>query len=280
MFSFLGVTIASRIYGVSYAEAIGLIGSPELTPAGVGVQRWVQAFYNLGSFLVSAVVFSGFYRKPILSSLGLTKRPERGYLLYMFILTLMTVIVVSNLAYYNSLLPGLDRLGDLTRLQEQRNKMLEVLLYAGNGFEIALLLFLLALLPAVCEEVFFRGLLQRYFTDWSGKPLIGILVSALFFTVLHFSVTQFIPILFMGVMFGYLYHWTRSLWVPILLHFVNNSLTVAFHHLAKVYPDQPMFRDDFHAQLPSFLLAAAMVIAAMWAVYRIRKTENTEPVWP
>ncbi|MFN7300124.1 MAG: CPBP family intramembrane glutamic endopeptidase [Bacteroidia bacterium] len=280
MFSFLGVTIASRLHGISYAEAIGLVGAPELTPAGVGVQRWVQSFYNLGSFFITALVFQGFYRKPLFGSPGLVQPANRLHLLYAALLVPALVFLMSALADWNLHLPGIDRLGDLSTLQEKRNKMLEVLMYTGSAAETFLLILLLAAIPALSEEVFFRGLLQRYFSDWFGRTWPGILLSAFLFTLLHFSVTQFLPIFLMGMLLGYLYHWTRSLLVPLLFHFINNSLTVVFHQLSKSYPDQALFRDDYTPGILLVLLSLLASAVLVWFVYRSRVQEEAEQVWP
>jgi membrane protease YdiL (CAAX protease family) len=280
MFSFLGVTIASRIYGVSYAEAIGLIGSPELTPAGVGVQRWVQAFYNLGSFLITAIVFQGFYRKPLLGYPGFVLPLNRRHILFALLLVPALVFAMSALADWNLHLPGIDSLGNLSELQEKRNKMLEVLMYTGGLPETFLLILLLAFIPALSEEVFFRGLLQRYFSDWFGKAWAGILLSALLFTFLHFSVTQFLPIFLLGLLLGWLYYWSGSLLVPFLFHFLNNSLTVIFHRLAKLYPEETLFRDDYVPGLLPVLISALLSAALVYLVYRHRVQEEAEKIWP
>jgi membrane protease YdiL (CAAX protease family) len=86
-------------------------------------------------------------------------------------------------------------------------------------------LLVMALLPAVCEEMMFRGWLQRVL----GKSVnyhTAIWVSAFVFSAIHFQFYGFIPRMLIGAALGYLYYYTGSLWAPIVAHFTNNAAAV------------------------------------------------------
>jgi membrane protease YdiL (CAAX protease family) len=89
---------------------------------------------------------------------------------------------------------------------------------------------LIAIIPAVGEELFFRGIIQRMFQD-KLKTHMAVWVTAFIFSSIHFQFYGFIPRLLMGAFLGYLYVWTNNLWVPILAHFTNNALAVVFFYL-------------------------------------------------
>ncbi|MBU6324635.1 MAG: CPBP family intramembrane metalloprotease [Bacteroidetes bacterium] len=281
VFSFIGMALCTRLYGLSYVEVVGLISKPQLTPEGVYTQRWVQSFYNIGSFLVTAVVFTGFYRKPILRTLGIAQKPASRFIPAVILLLIPALFVISGLSEFNSSLPGMEQLGNLKQLQESRDAMLNVLLHTFGTADVFVLVFTLAFIPAICEEVFFRGLLLPFFADWTGNKHLGVWLSGLLFTILHFSVTQFIPILFMGMVLGYIYLWTRSIWAPVLLHFLNNLSTVVFHRLSEVYPQAEMLQEHYRAPLPLIAAAAVMMILIMVWI-RMKKVESPqeEALWP
>lgn len=85
-------------------------------------------------------------------------------------------------------------------------------------------LFVIALLPAFFEEVFFRGVIQNLFTRWWGRPFIAILATSLFFSLVHGSVFLFISRAVLGIALGLIFYYTRNVWVSFLAHFINNGL--------------------------------------------------------
>ncbi|PCJ80759.1 MAG: hypothetical protein COA49_07990 [Bacteroidetes bacterium] len=84
----------------------------------------------------------------------------------------------------------------------------------------------IALLPAICEELLFRGTIQPIFVKWSGNIHVGIWISAAIFSAIHFQFFGFIPRMLLGAGFGYLVYASGSLWPAVLGHFINNGLAV------------------------------------------------------
>jgi membrane protease YdiL (CAAX protease family) len=281
VFSLLGIALCTALYDMSYGEVVAFINKPKLSPEGVYTQRWVQSFYNIGSFLVTAVVFTGFYRKHIGDTLGFRATVKVKLLPGLLLLFIPAIFVISGIAEFNNQLPGVGRFVNLNELQETRNALLEVLLHSFYPSDVAVLVFTLAVVPAFCEEVFFRGLLLPFFGDWLKNKHAGVWISAILFTILHFSVTQFLPILFMGVVLGYIYMWTRSIWAPVLVHFLNNASTVVFHRLSQTYPDVFLFHDNYHPTVAVFSIASATLLLLLFWLRRQSSTEQpSEALWP
>ena len=101
-------------------------------------------------------------------------------------------------------------------------------------------LFLMAVLPAVSEEITFRGVLQQLLTaphrlsPFASRlsPHLAIWLTAIIFSAVHMQFYGFVPRMLMGALFGYMFVWTGSLWVPMLMHFVNNGMAVLLYFLA------------------------------------------------
>ena len=85
-----------------------------------------------------------------------------------------------------------------------------------------------AVVPAIGEELLFRGYLQQKNANWLGNPHTAILITAFLFSAIHFHFQGIIPRFLLGVLLGYLFYWSNSLWLPILAHFVNNAQAVIF----------------------------------------------------
>ena len=81
-------------------------------------------------------------------------------------------------------------------------------------------------LPAVGEELAFRGVLQQTLIGKNSNPPWGIWGAAFIFSFIHFQFFGFLPRLLLGAFFGYLFYWSKSLWLPILGHFINNTSAV------------------------------------------------------
>ncbi len=88
----------------------------------------------------------------------------------------------------------------------------------------------IAVVPAVGEELLFRGYLQKKLSNWLTNPNIAILISAFLFSAIHLDFYGIIPRFVLGVLLGYLFYWSGSIWLPILAHFVNNAQAVIFSY--------------------------------------------------
>lgn len=84
----------------------------------------------------------------------------------------------------------------------------------------------IAVLPAIGEEIVFRGMIQNDFYRATRNAHISIWMSAILFSAIHLQFYGFIPRMLLGALFGYLYYWSGNLLMPILAHFVNNGFTV------------------------------------------------------
>ena len=105
-------------------------------------------------------------------------------------------------------------------------KFLNVHSIQGLFFNI----FLIALIPAIGEEIYFRGALQGIIQQRSGIK-ISIWITAIIFSTIHFQFYGFLPRMLMGAFFGYLLFWSENLWLPIVAHFTNNVIAVIFYYL-------------------------------------------------
>ncbi len=84
---------------------------------------------------------------------------------------------------------------------------------------------IIAIIPAIGEELLFRGILQNKLWEASNIHL-AIWITGIFFGVIHLQFYGVVPRIILGVLFGYLYYWSATLWVPIIAHFVNNVITL------------------------------------------------------
>lgn len=87
---------------------------------------------------------------------------------------------------------------------------------------------IIAIMAGIGEELLFRGVLQKILINWTRNTHVGILCAAIIFSAIHFQFFGFFPRMILGMVLGYLYVWSKSIWVPIIAHALNNALTVTF----------------------------------------------------
>jgi membrane protease YdiL (CAAX protease family) len=121
--------------------------------------------------------------------------------------------------------------------------------------------------PGVGEELWCRGFLGRGLVGRYGWPL-GVLFTSFYFGLIHMDPAQGLYAMLVGLGLHFVYLTTRSLWLPILLHFLNNSLSVVVTRL----PHLERFDSAPGTAIPAhvFVTAAVVVLTVGWALYQSR----------
>ncbi len=155
--------------------------------------------------------------------------------------------------------------------EAMRNGLLAVLLWTPSADATSLwrTLLIVAFLPAIAEELLFRGVLLKYLHELTGKVHLAVWLTAILFAAMHFSASQFVPILIMGVILGYLYVWSGTLLVPIIVHALFNSLSVVAVYMYRT-GQLTMNPEDF--AIPDSIggFAFILTLIGLYLLYRWR----------
>ncbi len=125
-------------------------------------------------------------------------------------------------------------------------------------------LMMIAILPAIGEELFFRGFLVRFIKDWTKKTHLAIWLSAIIFSLIHFQFYGFIPRMLLGALFGYLFVWSGTIWVPVIAHFINNGTAVIGSYLQSKGLIKTDIDKIFSPQSNYFFLLMSIIITAVF----------------
>jgi len=123
----------------------------------------------------------------------------------------------------NQMLPVSDWMRDM---EAEAADMLSEILNMNSPADFVLTLVMVAVLPAIGEELVLRGTFQKQIALITKSPLLSIWIAAFIFSAIHLQFEGFLPRMVLGGILGYLYHWTKTLWVPIIVHFINNGVQV------------------------------------------------------
>ena len=151
-------------------------------------------------------------------------------LVYVVALPAMNYIVDWNQnLHLPSSLSGVEKL--LRQMEEAAGDITSAMLSTGSPLMLVILLLTVGLLTAIGEESFFRAGVLGIMSDGKVNRHVAVWVSAIVFSAIHFQFFGFVPRMLMGAWFGYLLLWSRSLWIPIIAHTLNNSMVVLFTYL-------------------------------------------------
>lgn len=140
------------------------------------------------------------------------------------------ILVNGLLVYWNAQMVLPEFLSEVEIwMKQMETQLMELTKFLTDFQSISELLagiLVIGVLAAVGEELFFRGLIQPKFQNYFKSAHWGIWITAFVFSAIHVQFYGFIPRLFLGALFGYMYHYSGSLFYPIIAHFLNNTVTV------------------------------------------------------
>ncbi len=265
-------------YGISFALGVPLEDLQQMNlekPGVVTGLKWLQALLSIAIFLLPAIVFAYLSDRRPFNYLG--SRAPQPFSFWWLGIALM-VLAYPAASWLNMLnqqmhLPAsLKSVEDSMRLAEDNAiELMKAFLEMKSPADLVLMIFLIAVLPAVCEEFFFRGVLQRLFIQISHRPWIGIFITAVLFSAFHGQFFGFFPRLLLGILLGAIYWYSGSIWPAILGHFVNNAVQVVMVYRNNAFIDQEPVVP------PVYVIGSVLaIIGIVWFMRRISHTHYGE----
>ena len=238
--------------------------------------KWMQCLQAVGSFLFPPLLCAWMWadnHRPFVW-LKLDKCLSWQEALLAVAIMVCAIPAINLLADWNSQIVLPDCLKGFEQWAKQQEetaaRLTERFLKADNVGVLLINIGLMALLPAIAEELSFRGTLQQIF----GNQHAAIWTSAIIFSAIHMQFYGFIPRMLMGAMFGYVFVWTGNLWVPILMHFTNNGLAVLVYYLVGESADGKNYADTIGAGTTWWLGLISLVITSLGLLLFYRRTHT------
>jgi len=178
---------------------------------------------HLTMFVIPGIMFTYLiYKSKWLQFLRLHRSPKMVNWSVGFLLLLVSFPLIQYSFYVNSEFIPLPEWA--RSMEDNTADMIQALLATDNVLLVLFNVLIIAVVPAIGEEIIFRGLLQGKIMDSLKNPVAAIWITAFLFSAFHMQFEGFIPRLLLGALLGYLYYWTNNLWVPIIAHFLNNFI--------------------------------------------------------
>lgn len=229
IFSVVSYVLLPLLFDVAIAALPSFL-SDYNSQKSVNALKFLQLFTSIGLFLLPPFLFA--YLTDFQLQLG--KKLSRQIVLLTIAIMLIINPFVAYLMQWNQalVLPEfLESIQIWMEASEQKAMQLtDAFLQMQTSFDLLVNLFLIALVPAIGEELLFRGVLQQLLAKWTGKIHLAIFISAFLFSAIHLQFFGFFPRLILGLVLGYMFYWNKNLWLPILAHFTNNALAIIFSY--------------------------------------------------
>lgn len=234
--------------------------------------------------LLPAIIFSRFIYTDISRFLRIKLPNWKEILLFTIGLAILTLLLQNYLYIQNyfidQLASSVPLINTLKELLDALNAYVEKaygnLLKANNLFEGVLIVFVVAVIPAISEEAMFRGFIQRSF-EIKMKPFYAALVTAVFFGANHFNPYGLIPLIILGLYFGFAAYMSGSIFIPVILHFLNNFTAVMLYF---IFGDEELISSTVKkpVELGSSFFMLFIMLILIWGVLITIKKYYSKPI--
>jgi len=228
---------------------------------------------NVFLFFLPAILYAYLFDSP--TDYGLLN-PQKNKLISFLLIPLLWFLVVPFISFTgflneNMVLPhALAKFEAFIKGSEaQQDKIIAWMLADHSLIGISKDIFCMALLPAIGEEFIFRGAFQKVLIRLLKSPHAAIILGAILFSAFHLQFYGFLPRMFLGLILGYLFYWSRSIWPGVLFHFLNNGIEIILNAYYSTSAGRaiPKWIDK-----PGIFLAITSLFLAsfvFWYIYKI-----------
>ncbi len=233
---FIALTGISMILGAwlsfSLVAAILHVGFTQiqlviLQPEHAALAQFANALASLFAFLVPSTFVAYLSKGSMSNNMGFKYTPSIKQMIWVMGLALAGFLLSGALGNLTEQIPvGANFKNWADSLEANYKRALVAMTQMHSVFDLLFALIAVAVVPAIVEELYFRSSLQTTLKEWSGKPMIAIIITAIIFSAFHFSYYGFLSRLALGIVLGCIYEYSKSIWLPILLHFINNGLAI------------------------------------------------------
>lgn len=246
-FGQLGILIAFTGVGLVLAGVVQYLIGKQIVPAGTQTKDFADAVTKallkpehvsyarlsqvLGTFFIMfipVILYLVICHGRNGHWLGFNRFINARQVLVGFFLILFANILAGPLADFSHYLvayfPELDAFAK--KMEVAYSDQVASLTNLKSWGELVMVIFIMAFIPALFEELFFRGAVQNLLERWWRKPLLALIVTSVFFSLIHMSVYLFLSRLALGLVLGLMFQRSKNIWVNITAHFLNNAMAV------------------------------------------------------
>ena len=234
--------------------------------------RFMQISSQIFTFVLPPIIYAMLIKENPKESLGI-KNVSYHWFIIGFVMMYAILPLNNVFAEWNA---GLKLPESMSRIEELIKEMYESSAVVLEKLIIVINLIMIAGLAALGEELLFRSIIQTSLIKTCKNAHVGIIIASAIFSFIHFDFYAFIPRLVLGMLLGYMFYYSRSIWVSIFMHFVNNATAVVIYYLNNIGVTNIDVETFGQTQLlPLLISIALMIILFRLAIKRMKNEECT-----
>lgn len=232
---FFGLALAMLLFDFELSSLQNVMVDPEDYPELRVPMYIIQGCTTAFAFILAPLLFMNIWVKRSASIFFLNHSISSFIFIITFFIVISFMFVNSLFVEWNAQLTlpeFMKPFEDWAFEKEQQAKLLtEFLTDFENFSQFLIALLVIAVIPAVGEELLFRGLIQNQMHGITKNHHLAIWITGFLFSAIHLQFYGLIPRMFLGALFGYMYYWSGNLLIPIVAHFINNAFTLTMLYL-------------------------------------------------
>jgi membrane protease YdiL (CAAX protease family) len=272
LFTLISTIVVSVLFNVTVVDLGSMLNNLE-SPSTLTMLKIIQTITAIGAFIVPPFILAYLFSSVPSQYLLLNRKPELSSVIVVILAMLIATPFINFLGEANAHmhLPSFMKpIEDwMKESEEQAAVLTKAFLNMGTFGDFMLNLFMIGLIPAIGEELLFRGIAQKLFIQLSKNIHLGVWIAAILFSAMHMQFYGFLPRMVLGAMLGYMAAWSGNLWLPIIGHFINNAGAVIFIYLfqngySSLDPDKIGTESDFVSVAISLIVTSLL----FWMLYK------------
>lgn len=239
--------------------------------------RFMQITSQIFTFVLPPILYAMLVHEQPFKSLGFNKTT----ILWILISVIMTYTIMPLNSVFGEWNAGLklpesmSKLEELMKsMQESSTELMEKFVNVDSIRGLIINLFMIAALAAIGEELLFRSIIQTSLIKICKNAHVGIIIASVIFSFIHLEFYGFLPRLIMGMILGYMFYYSRSIWIPMTIHFVNNGTIVFIYYLNNIGVTNIDVETFGQTNIPIMVSSTVVTIALLWCAMKMNKKES------
>lgn len=270
---------ALLVFGLIIGSVLGVI-FPIVTGSdimGLNSLRFMQISSQIFTFVLPPIVYALLIKEDPFKALGFNKTTITW--LFLGVAMMYAILPLNSVfAEWNANIKFPDSMTDFERLlqdmQERATEIMERFVNVTSIGGLILNLFMIAGLAALGEELLFRSIIQTSLIKVCKNAHIGIIIASAIFSIIHMEFYGLLPRFVLGMLLGYMYYYSRSIWIPIAMHFANNGTIVFLYYLNNIGTINIDVESFGKTNIFVLILSIIAMIALFWFTIKLNKKEK------
>lgn len=254
-----------------------------MNPAYANALKAMQLAVSFGMFFLPAFFYAMIVNKKPLQHLGFRTLISKKQIALVAIIVVVGLFLSGALGEINQMIPLSKKLAaTFHKWEDDYTEQMMAFATMKTFGDYLFTIIVIAIAPAIFEEVLFRGSFQQLFIKWFGNVWIGIIVTSILFSAVHISYFGFLPRAALGMILGLLFYYSKNIWLNIFAHFLNNGIAVTQLYIISKNGKIPKESLDdnmpFFSGTPSAITTILLVILGISIMIPLMKNFKKESV--